>query len=443
MVYEIVLGRSKADREKYGTQASVFLGRHFVKMGAITSYSNSIYMDVNTTHVVFVCGKRGGGKSYTMGVIAEGIAALPPDVRSRLAVVILDTMGIYWTMKFPNHQDEILLQNWNLNGKGLDVTIFTPTGFYDQYKKDGIPTDFPFAVKPSELTSADWFTTFDLNENNPIAVFIERAIIDIKERMEDYSIDDIVNLMREYTDEDETARRAAINRFQSAKKWGLFSKNGTPMWDIVKAGRVSILDVSAYATASNGWKIKNLIVGLVSQKLFLQRMIARKKEESEAIQSSVHYISSGTSSLSKDPMVWLIIDEAHEFLPKVGKTAATDALVTLLREGRQPGISLILATQQPGKIHTDVMTQSDIFLSHHITARLDIEALGALMQSYLRKGLDSELGDLPKVKGAAIVLDDVNEKLFPIQIRPRITWHGGSAPTTLAEKKKLFEFLSN
>lgn len=45
----------------------------------------------------------------------------------------------------------------------------------------------------------------------------------------------------------------------------------------------------------------------------------------------------------------MLLDEAHEFLPDTGKTAATDALVTILREGRQPGVSLILATQQPGK----------------------------------------------------------------------------------------------
>jgi len=42
---------------------------------------------------------------------------------------------------------------------------------------------------------------------------------------------------------------------------------------------------------------------------------------------------------------------------------------------------LILATQQPGKIHTDVMTQSDVVLSHRITARMDTEALSLLEQS--------------------------------------------------------------
>ena len=137
------------------------------------------------------------------------------------------------------------------------------------------------------------------------------------------------------------------------------------------------------------------------------------------------------------PLVWLVIDEAHEFLPREGRTAASQALITILREGRQPGISCIFATQQPGKIHTDVMTQSDIVISHRITANYDIQALGMLMQSYMRQGLDKELNNLPRVKGTAIILDDTNERMYPMRIRPRFTWHGGEAPTAIKPKIEL------
>jgi DNA helicase HerA-like ATPase len=130
----------------------------------------------------------------------------------------------------------------------------------------------------------------------------------------------------------------------------------------------------------------------------------------------------------------------HEFLPNKGKTPATAPLITILREGRQPGISLILASQQPGKIHSDVITQSDIVIAHRITANIDVQALGGLMQSYMREGLDKQLNLLPSEEGAAIVFDDNNEKLYPIRVRPRYTWHGGSAPTALPKEKKVFEF---
>jgi hypothetical protein len=101
---------------------------------------------------------------------------------------------------------------------------------------------------------------------------------------------------------------------------------------------------------------------------------------------------------------------------------------------------MVLATQQPGKIHTDAMTQSDIVLAHRLTAKIDVDALGSIMQGYFRGKLDQLLNDLPRVAGAALALDDVNERMYPMRIRPRFSWHGGGAPTIVQEKKKIFEF---
>jgi len=200
-----------------------------------------------------------------------------------------------------------------------------------------------------------------------------------------------------------------------------------------------VLDVSCYATMPGSWRIKSLVIGLVAEKLFIQRMMARKNEEFEQVHKSIYYFSDEEIQKLDFPMVWLVVDEAHEFLPREEKTLASDPLITILREGRQPGISLILASQQPGKIHIDVMTQADIIISHRITAKIDIDALGALMQSYLRGSLDKYLDDLPRVKGSAIILDDNNEKMYPMRVRPRFTWHGGSAPVAIQEKEKIFE----
>ena len=86
------------------------------------------------------------------------------------------------------------------------------------------------------------------------------------------------------------------------------------------------------------------------------------------------------------------------------------------------------------------MTQSDIVIAHHITANIDVSALGMLMQSYMREGLDKYLNNLPSTKGSAIAFDDNNEKMYPMMIRPRITWHGGSSPKAYITEKKVFDF---
>ena len=83
------------------------------------------------------------------------------------------------------------------------------------------------------------------------------------------------------------------------------------------------------------------------------------------------------------------------------------------------------------------MTQADTVISHRITAKIDTESLKMLMQSYMREGLDVQLDDLPRTKGAALIFDDTNERLFPMKVRPRVSWHGGSAPSAIVEKEPL------
>src|SRR3989338_110505 len=180
-MYDIVIGRSEADKEKFGTLGTVFVGKHYVRMGQTVSLSNKVFLDVAKSHVVFIVGKRGSGKSYTMGVIAEGIYDLPEEIRSNLSVIMLDTMGIYWTMKYPNNKDRELIESWGVESKGLNVQIFSPIGFYDEYKEKGIPTDFPFSIKTGEISAEDWCMIFNVSITDPVGILIERIINNFQE----------------------------------------------------------------------------------------------------------------------------------------------------------------------------------------------------------------------------------------------------------------------
>lgn len=438
MAYNIIVGRNESDRKKLGERGVIFLGKHYVKMGATTSLSNKVYMDVAKAHVVLVAGKRGSGKSYSLSVIAEEISNLPEEVAKNLAVVIFDTMGIFWTMKFPNEREETLLKEWDLEPKSLDIDIYTPKGFYEQYKDKGIPADYSFTIKTSELNAGDWCNTFDIKLTDSLGILIERILDEIQEtKGEDYDIDDIINLIQQDKRSDKATKDAAENRFAAAKAWGLFDKEGTEIKDLVRGGKVTVLDVSCYTNVSGDWGIKGLVIGLISRKLLVERITARKGEELVKIKTGEKYFISEDEGKEEMPLVWILLDEAHEFLKKEGTTPATDALVQLLREGRQPGVSLVLATQQPGEIHKDVMTQSDIVISHRLTSKLDIDALNSMMQTYLIADLQKYLNNLPKLTGSAIVLDDNSERIYPIRVRPKLSWHGGETPSAVKVKKTL------
>ena len=232
-------------------------------------------------------------------------------------------------------------------------------------------------------------------------------------------------------------KNAAIGLFEATETWGVFAtkrEKATEVKDLVSGGITTILDLSVYNSVG-AFNVRALVLSLLSRKIFNQRMNARKEEEIQSVSSG--FDLSGGDEKKENPLVWIFIDEAHEFLPLNGKTVATDALIQLLREGRQPGISLVLATQQPGQIHHDAMTQSDIVISHRVTSQPDIAALNYIMQSYLLENVNQYMNNLPSLKGSAIVLDDNSERIYPIRVRPRFTWHGGEAPSAIKKQKKL------
>jgi hypothetical protein len=236
----------------------------------------------------------------------------------------------------------------------------------------------------------------------------------------------------------EDIKLATENRFKAAKQWRIFNKESTPIDELVKPGKTTIIDVSCYKELS----IKNLVIGLVCKKIMQERMLTRKSEEVKDIERGHSYFSSELESIGEEkPLVWLLLDEGHETAPKEGKTPATDAIVQILREGRQPGISLVIATQQPGEIHKDAITQADIVISHRVTAKKDIDALNSIMQTYLTADINAYLNNLPHTKGSAIVLDDNSEKIYPIRVHPRLSWHGGDSPVAVKARGSALEEL--
>jgi hypothetical protein len=346
-----------------------------------------------------------------------------------ISPLIFDTMGIFWTMKYKNKKDSELLAEWGLEEKNVPMNVFAPFGYYQEYKDRGIDVDSEFAIKLSELDPSDWVGLFELKFTDSIAVLIESVISELKNKKKSFGFKDIQDMVGRAENVSQEVKNSVSALFDAADTWKIFDEEkGTSIRDLIKAGETTVIDLSMYASLG-AFNVRALIIGIVSKKLFNERMAARKEEEIIAVQHGADY---ARYEIKRDmPLVWIFIDEAHEFLPNEGTTPATNALVQLLREGRQPGISIVLATQQPGKIHTDAITQSDIVISHRVTAKLDTQALNDITQSYLYESISSKLNNLPRLNGSAIILDDNSERIYSMRVRPRFTWHGGEAPASI------------
>jgi hypothetical protein len=417
-VEDIIIGRDPEDLEKYGKKGCIILGKHIVGKGYDYNLTNPVLMDVLRPHVILILGKRGSGKSYSSGVIAEEIMKLPEEVKQNLTCFMIDTMGIFWSMKNPNDQDVLLLNQWGLKPQGFPIRNIVPIGLTDFYDKAGITYDGTFSLKPSELSVGDWALTFDINLLDYLGILLERILKKLKGR--EYSIKDIINEIELDKRSDEKEKLALENRFLTAEGWGIFSSQSTPIEEFLKPGQTTVLDVSLQE-----WNIRNLMLGILLRQIYQIRTATRREEELAVM---------GGEFIKKVPMTWIITDEAENFIPIKKETAATHDILTLLRQGRQPGISLVLITQRPNKIHEDAIAQADLVIAHRLTAKPDLDALSAIMQTYLLFDIKKSIADLPKSKGSALILDDNSERLFNIQVRPRQSWHAGGSPVALKEK---------
>lgn len=437
MPYDIIIGRDDADKARFGNKGLIKLGKGYVKMGQYTSLSNPILLDVARSHVILIAGKRGSGKSYSMGVIAEELSSLESEEKKNISSLIFDTMGIFWTMKFKNEKEAELLREWGEKPKEIPVRIFVPAGYFKEYESRQIPIDEKFSIKPSELKAEDWIITFNLNITDPTAITIERAINNLKEASSEFGIEEIISEINKDSRTGEQEKNSAIGLLEAANTWKIFSgknEKATEISDLAKPGQTAVLDLSVYSSVGV-FNVRALVISIVCRKLFEQRILARKHEELEAVQHGVDYLA--FKQEREFPLVWIFIDEIHEFLPETGKTPASDALIQLLREGRQPGISMVMATQQPGALARDAMTQADVVISHRVTAMPDINSLNQMMQSYLLESIKKQMDDLPNLKGSAIILDDNSERIYPCRIKPRFTWHGGEAPTSVKVERRV------
>lgn len=354
--------------------------------------------------------------SYSMGTIAEELH--DSEISDNLSTIIIDSMGVYWSMERPNERAAGILEEWGFKPKSYDANIYIPAGKEAEFSKKDIPYNETFTINPGELSSEEWCMALQIDRNSDMGVLLDRTISKLKETAdENYRVQHIRKGIGKF-DFDKSIVRGLDNRLKNAEEWGVFGKESS-LQGLTDRGEMSIIDMSVFGEMSAGWSVRALVVGLLCKRILRERMDARRIEEIDEMQG-----------LQKNemPITWMLIDEAHQFLPSDGKTPATDPLLQWVKVGREPGVSLVLATQQPAKLHPNALSQCDLVLSHRLTAKQDMESLSGIMQTYMRKGIKQYIDGLPDEPGTGIVLDDNSERIFPLKTRPRKSWHAGGTP---------------
>jgi hypothetical protein len=370
-----------------------------------------ITLAADHTRAIFVAGKRGSGKSYTLGRIIEEYHRLDSHL-----IVVIDPLAVFWTTAIPVSSPPHAGGIEGGQGRAIPVRVIVPgdpaqvLGPLAQTMAERGVEIARLWLNPSDLTADAWLALFGLTLSSPQGIALSRAIRTAKRSTCHFQLSNLIAAVEGDEQIADATRAAVVNRLAAADDWGIFADTYRPLTDILTPDAVNVVDLSAFDPGPQS--IRNLVVKLLAEQLFRARFAARRAELAP-------------NSLPADvPPVLLVIDEAHDFAPAVGDALAKAALVRYAKEGRQPGLSLAIATQQPSALTFGLVSQCDVVVMHRLTLQDDVKVAGRLASTYA--------ADLPawlkgiRQPGDAVIVDDATERVAIGRVLPRCTLHGGA-----------------
>ena len=372
-------------------------------IGSDLKKKKSVQIEDSRSRAILICGKRGSGKSYTQGVFAEELFYS----KDKPLIIIVDPIGIYWTMSIPNKDSE--------SAKALPVRILIPGSPSERYDFDVIlhmqhfGIDFKrLEINPFELTEEAWCNLFEASINEPLGISMYRAVQKLRKEG-NFFIPDIIKQVKEDTLSQDKTKEALINRLESVGRLGIFSSKPVDFnEEVFSIEKVNILDLSTLEPS--GFGLRNLLLDILCRKLFKNNVLNKKRFDLGL-----------PSSLNR---IWLLLDEAHQFAPQGSKTLSKDILIRWVKEGRQPGLSSIFVTQQPSSLDNEIISQCDLIITHKITNVDDVSTVNKLTQAYMPSELKILIRNL-RNSGEAVIIDDSKEEVLMAKIRKRFTHHAG------------------
>lgn len=121
---------------------------------------------------------------------------------------------------------------------------------------------------------------------------------------------------------------------------------------------------------------------------------------------------------------FVVLEEAHEFVPLHGTTRATETVERMSLRGRKRGISMILVSQRSAAVRKNVLTQADAYFLHRVTHPTDTSVYKAIVSrpaAEVQRFLDGG-----RVGQAMMLLDG---SWSVVQVREQRCYHSGYTPS--------------
>ncbi len=372
--------------------------RQAVILAADRKGGQAIELTTRSARTVFVAGKRGTGKSYTLGRLIEEVHRLGEHL-----IVVIDPLAVFWSTAIPEPGQTAIPTRVIIPG---DPDRVLGADLMAAMTARGVTVDRLW-LNAADLSPSAWCALFGYNLTEPQGIALYRAVHACAGVNPRFNLADINAALSADEETGDRTKDAVANRLSLVADWGLFATTYTPTLDVLQYGAVNVVDVASFDPGPQS--IRNLVAKLLIEQLFRARLSSRRAEV--------------LGQSSTFPRVWLFVDEAHDFCPGEGDALAKSALIRWVKEGRQPGLSLAVATQQPAALSFDLISQCDALVIHRLTLQDDVKVVTRLASTYA-SDLAAFLKGIRTV-GEGIFVDDALERVVVGRVLPRRAKHGG------------------
>ena len=228
--------------------------------------------------------------------------------------------------------------------------------------------------------------------------------------------------------------RALRQRLGSLQRTGLFADVGTAIGELLASGRVTVVMLGRLPQS-----YRAAVVAVLTRLLIDARSNAAFAEKRLVLDPELTEDEADRLRASREtgvPRTVVVLDEAQSFLAPGPGNPTRDLFVRLVKEGRNMGLSAVLATQQPSAIDQRVLSQVETFVTHQLVTEADIRAVRDNLKSEMPEAVQFgkqslEFGGLLRLlpPGVCVVsAADMNvqtKRAVIVSVRPRATVHGG------------------
>jgi membrane-bound metal-dependent hydrolase YbcI (DUF457 family) len=375
----------------------------------------AVGVDLNEPHIVFVSGKQGSGKGYTIGVLSEMLLKTSiPNISNvqKPATIILfhkpreDMRSEFWSIIHTNQnkkETEILEEEYNvmpqhvINASKLRIFLdpFVYLNERRKFEKEYGTRVFPIGISPNGLTAEDWPYVLSIGKKSG-SMYVKKIFQIIKKTQ--YEKNFGLNMIRKHID----ASDLNLNQKSFA------SMRLETLQEYLEAGDF----------------IQDLAMGGVN--IFDLRKIMMEPDDVFSVMILVISAILNDENTEREQFVF-VINEAHDYLRKGLSKDFTDYISYLVRKKRHAGTWLMLDTHFPEDVDPKIIKGSDIKIFH----KSDIISSSLLNQ--IVEGTPIPPHELNT--GQAIIRSDKSnlgsDKLLIVNIRPRLTHHGGATKTAI------------